>query len=630
MADRFDKFTERARKVLTLAQEEAQRINHNYIGTEHLLLGLVREGDGVAARVLSNMGVQLPEVRAKVELIIGRAESHVAGEIGLSPRAKKVIELAVDEARRLNHHYIGTQHLLLGLVREGEGIAAGALESLGVNLEKARAQVTQVVSLSSSYHHQTTTQPTLADLLPDSERPTRSDLPIRKVLTSAREEARRLGRRYVGTLDLLRAILSEDNLVTREVLRGLDANPSFVRHGVECALVELDESTPPDTNEQGFTPDAWSAIEETLAVAGSMRPQWIGGEHLLLGVLKRAAPETAATFGGTAVTLDAAQHRIGLLSGGIEPIPPTSTRQAVTALQLLQRELEQAIVRQDFERAVELRDRERKLRETMPDQAQWMSAAERAGLTPREREVLQLLAQSLTDGQIAERLFISRRTASHYVSSILAKLGASDSRVAGARPMRRAAGASDSVVPLRPEPQGESTDDSEFGALTGPAQRALSLATSEAMHFKHNYVGTEHLLLGLVRSSEGNAARVLESIGVQLPKVRSAVEFIIGRGESTTMGELGLTPRAKKVIELAVAEARHLKHERIGTEHLLLGLIREGEGIAAGVLESLGVNLARLRARVDRGLQLGLESAPGEVAGGDAVDNDERGPDSAW
>jgi len=146
----FDKFTDRARKVLQLAQEEAQRFNHNYIGTEHLLLGLVREGDGVAAKVLGNMGVQLPKVRSAVEFIIGRGEGQVIGEIGLTPRAKKVIELAVEEARRLNHHYIGTEHLLLGLVREGEGIAAGVLESLGVNLEKVRAQVMQVVNQSSS------------------------------------------------------------------------------------------------------------------------------------------------------------------------------------------------------------------------------------------------------------------------------------------------------------------------------------------------------------------------------------------------------------------------------------------------------------------------------------------------
>src|SRR5580765_2319213 len=151
MPDRFDTFTERARKVLQLAQEEAQRFNHNYIGTEHLLLGLVREGEGVAAKVLANLGVELNKVRSAVEFIIGRGDRTVTGDIGLTPRAKKVIELSVDEARRLNHHYIGTEHLLLGLVREGEGIAAGVLESLGVSLDKVRSQVIYVLNQSAAY-----------------------------------------------------------------------------------------------------------------------------------------------------------------------------------------------------------------------------------------------------------------------------------------------------------------------------------------------------------------------------------------------------------------------------------------------------------------------------------------------
>jgi len=148
--ERFDKFTDRARKVLTLAQDEAQRFNHNYIGTEHLLLGLVREGEGVAARVLENMNVELAKVRTAVEFIIGRGDRPVVGEVGLTPRAQRVIELASDEARRLGHNYIGTEHLLLGLVREGEGIAAGVLESLGVNLDKVRHEVIRVLSQSSS------------------------------------------------------------------------------------------------------------------------------------------------------------------------------------------------------------------------------------------------------------------------------------------------------------------------------------------------------------------------------------------------------------------------------------------------------------------------------------------------
>jgi len=149
MGSRFEKFSERARRVLSLAQDEAQRFNHNYIGTEHILLGLVRETEGVAARVLSSLSVDLSKVRSAVEFIIGRGEKPAQGEIGLTPRAKKVVELAVDEARRMNHTYIGTEHLLIGLLREGEGVAAGVLESLGVTLDKVRAETHRILSHTS-------------------------------------------------------------------------------------------------------------------------------------------------------------------------------------------------------------------------------------------------------------------------------------------------------------------------------------------------------------------------------------------------------------------------------------------------------------------------------------------------
>ena len=168
MPSRFEKFSERARRVLSLAQEEAQRFNHNYIGTEHILLGLVRETEGVAAKVLANLSVELVKVRSAVEFIIGRGERPTPGEIGLTPRAKKVIELAVDEARRLGHHYIGTEHLLIGLMREGEGVAAGVLESLGVSLDKVRAETNRILSQSASQSSSQTRQgnrtPTLDEL----------------------------------------------------------------------------------------------------------------------------------------------------------------------------------------------------------------------------------------------------------------------------------------------------------------------------------------------------------------------------------------------------------------------------------------------------------------------------------
>ena len=149
MASRFEKFSERARRVLTLAQEEAQHLGHSHIGTEHILLGLVGEDEGVAAKVLISSGVSLSKVRSAVEFIIGHGEKPSSGEIGLTSGAKKVIELAIDEARHLGHNYIGTEHLLLGLLHEGEGVAAGVLNSLGVTLERARAETTRVLSQSA-------------------------------------------------------------------------------------------------------------------------------------------------------------------------------------------------------------------------------------------------------------------------------------------------------------------------------------------------------------------------------------------------------------------------------------------------------------------------------------------------
>ena len=150
MASRFEKFSERARRALTRAQEEAQRFGHNYIDTEHVLLGLIAEEEGVASRVLANLGVAPNKIRAAVEFVVGRGERSSIGEVGLTPRAKRVIELAVDEARRLNHTYIGTEHLLLGLLREREGAAVGVLESFGVSLEKAQAEINNLLSQGAS------------------------------------------------------------------------------------------------------------------------------------------------------------------------------------------------------------------------------------------------------------------------------------------------------------------------------------------------------------------------------------------------------------------------------------------------------------------------------------------------
>ena len=144
----FERFTEKAIKVIMLAQEEARRLGHNFVGTEQVLLGLIGEGTGVAAKTLKSMGVTLKDARAEVEKIIGRGSGFVAVEIPFTPRAKRVLELSWDEARQLGHNYIGTEHLLLGLIREGEGVAARVLENLGVDLNKVRSNVVKMLGES--------------------------------------------------------------------------------------------------------------------------------------------------------------------------------------------------------------------------------------------------------------------------------------------------------------------------------------------------------------------------------------------------------------------------------------------------------------------------------------------------
>ena len=142
----FERFTDRARRVVVLAQEEARMLNHNYIGTEHILLGLIHEGEGVAAKALESLGVSLEAVRAQVEEIIGQGQQAPSGHIPFTPRAKKVLELSLREALQLGHNYIGTEHILLGLIREGEGVAAQVLVKLGADLSRVRQQVIQLLS----------------------------------------------------------------------------------------------------------------------------------------------------------------------------------------------------------------------------------------------------------------------------------------------------------------------------------------------------------------------------------------------------------------------------------------------------------------------------------------------------
>jgi ATP-dependent Clp protease ATP-binding subunit ClpA len=277
--DRFDRFTERARKVLSLAQEEAQRFKHNYIGTEHLLLGLIREEEGVGARVLNSLGADADKVRRAIEFIIGRGDRIVLGEVGLTPRSKKVIELAVDEARSLGHHYIGTEHLLLGLLREGEGIAAGVLESLGIKLDMARQKTLEMLQAPEQDQGDLSAAITARK----AEHYEGFTAHAREVMEFAEEEARAFQRGYIGTEHLLLGLLREKEGIAASVLSRLGVDYARVHRAIESILGRGE--SPPDA-EITLVPRLNSVIALARDEAHRMNHPYVGTEHLLLGLVR--------------------------------------------------------------------------------------------------------------------------------------------------------------------------------------------------------------------------------------------------------------------------------------------------------------------------------------------------------
>jgi ATP-dependent Clp protease ATP-binding subunit ClpA len=393
----FDQLDDHAKHVLALAQDEAIRLKHNYIGTEHLLAGLVRYEAGTAFSVLRSLGVDLARVREALRSIVGMGDTEHPTEITLSPRTKRVLELAVEEAKSLHKERVSTEHLLLGLLREGQGIAAGILESLGLSLDDVRERV-------------------------------------------------------------------------------LRPGATWTLRGAPARL------RPPAGRQAAWAPPLAGAVVGAAAA-------------LVASVALRGAVDWAL-----AVSLAAGFGAAALVS--------------------------------------------------------WALARAPRGAQPAELRPVPTVTSF------------------------------------GARP----GGVTDVVGATRPY---EARSGGPFDRFNDRGKRVLALAQDEAIRLNHNYIGTEHLLLGLMLEGEGVAAHVLEQLGVDLSKVRTAVERIIGRGDSTTSpSAITLAPRTKKVIELAIDEARKLGHSHVGTEHLLLGLVREGEGVAAQALQSVGVSLEKVRHQV--------------------------------
>jgi ATP-dependent Clp protease ATP-binding subunit ClpA len=217
----FERFTDRARRVVVLAQEEARMLNHNYIGTEHILLGLIHEGEGVAAKALEALGVSLTEVRTLVEEIIGQGQAAPTGHIPFTPRAKKVLELSLRESLQLGHNYIGTEHILLGLVREGEGVAAQVLVKLGANLDRVRQQVLGVLGEEG-----------VLETPPGKRFLERLTDPALAVLAIARDSARDLGHDAIEPADLLLALITTDDPQVKQLVASWGIDLEAVRQRI--------------------------------------------------------------------------------------------------------------------------------------------------------------------------------------------------------------------------------------------------------------------------------------------------------------------------------------------------------------------------------------------------------------
>ncbi len=500
MPEPLNNFTPRAQQVLALARHAADLLRHEQLGTGHLLLGLLNLGQGVAVNVLRQIGVTLDLARTAVEQQVGRgSEAKPAGLIRYTPRVKKVLVLAGQEAKALKHSYIGTEHILLGILREGDGVAVRALISLGVDLARCRLEI--LAALDPQLSGQAEAKPAAVSGLVTTPAFTPR-------LLQVFGRARIIARRYKASPEighLVLSLLENSHGEAVNVLRRMGGDPAEQRDAVER---QCRTGTSASWGSSGAHP----ALLPQLLVAAMEQARlhkhrYTGSAHLLLALFRYGG--LAAGSGDRKFNRDEEQCRLAVVAelaatAGAETsaaLPPSEQRMKIPRWEMLKAGLHHL------------------LRPDSPDSY-------------------------------------------HFIFN----------QESSAQPLHN---------------------------FTPRAQQVLALSRKEADRFGHNYVGTEHVLLAIIASGRGVAAKVLPKLGLDLERVRAMVEKQIGPAlDRRATGNVPYTPRVKKVLALAGREAKALNHSYIGTEHMLLGLLAEGEGVAARVLKACNVNLEQCRAEI--------------------------------
>ncbi|WP_323127015.1 Clp protease N-terminal domain-containing protein [Rubrobacter tropicus] len=325
----FERFTERARKVVVLAQDEAARLRHDYIGTEHLLMGLIREEEGVAAQALRACGATLDGVREQVENIVGFGDEETGSQAPFTQGSKDVLELSLGESLRLGHNYIGTEHILLGLLAEGGGVSTTALSNLGIEPEKIRGETLRRMGGGTRFRSRATPSPlgwargalqrSFGRYPREEDRASFEKFTerARKVVVLAQDEARHFNHNYIGTEHILLGLIREEDGIAAEVLEALGVHLDEAREQVESIVGYGEEMT---GAQAPFTPRVNKVLRIALREAAQLGHDYVSTEHVLLGLVRESEGVAARVLLNLDVDPDVVRREVmrRLAGSGVE------------------------------------------------------------------------------------------------------------------------------------------------------------------------------------------------------------------------------------------------------------------------------------------------------------------------